>query len=124
MGIALWIVRGLLALAFLLTGWTKAFTPLERLKSYMVWVTAIPAALVRCIGIAEIVGAFGLILPVLTGMVPWLAIAAAIGLAVVMVSAVVFHAAHKEYGEMALTAALLLLALFVVVGHVIWVPLA
>ena len=34
MGIALWILRCLLALAFLLTGWTKAFTPMARLKSY------------------------------------------------------------------------------------------
>ncbi|GHO81913.1 hypothetical protein KSD_96840 [Ktedonobacter sp. SOSP1-85] len=124
MSIALWIIRGLLALAFLLTGWTKTFTPMGRLGSYMVWVTVTPTALVRWIGIAELVGAIGLILPVLTGMVPWLTIAAAIGLAVVMVSAAVFHAARKDSREMGLTLALLVLILFVVVGHVIWVPLA
>jgi len=124
MGIALWIVRSLLALAFLLTGWTKAVTPVGRLGSYKAWVTATPVALVRGIGIAELVGAIGLILPVLTGMVPWLTIAAAIGLAVVMASAAVFHAARKEYRELALTLALLVVVLFVVVGHVIWVPLA
>lgn len=54
-------------------------------------------------------GAIGLILPVLTGMVLWLTIVAAIGLGVVMLSAVVFHAARKEYGELDLTIALLLL---------------
>ena len=124
MGIALWILRGLLALAFLLTGWTKTVTPMARLTSYMAWVAVLPVALVRGIGIAELLGAIGLILPVLTGMVPWLTIAAAIGLAVVMVNATVFHAVRKEYREMTLTLALLVTALFVVAGHVIWVPLA
>lgn len=90
----------------------------------MAWVTVTLTALVRCIGTAELVGAIGLILPVLTGMVPWLTIAAASGLAVVMVSAAVFHAARKEYREMALTLVLLVFILFVVIGHVIWVPLA
>ena len=65
MDIALWIARSLLALAFLLTGLTKVFTPMERLKGYMAWVMATPAALVRWIGIAECVGAIGLILPAL-----------------------------------------------------------
>ena len=123
MSIALWIVRCLLALAFLLTGLTKVFTPMARLTSYMAWVRAIPAPLVRGIGIAEIVGAIGLILPFLTGIAPWLTIIAAIGLALVMVGAVVLHAARKEAHEMVLTAALFLLALFVVVGHLLWVPL-
>jgi len=68
---------------------------------------------------AELVGAIGLILPMLTGVVPWLTIAAAIGMAVVMADVTVFHAARKEYREIALT-----LALLVVAGHVIWAPLA
>lgn len=59
-----------------------------------------------------------------SGVVSWLTIAAAIGLAVVMTSAAVFHVARKEYGETVLTIALLLLALFVVIGHLVWVPLA
>ena len=124
MGIALWTVRGLLALAFLLAGSMKAFMPLEGLQKNMAWVAATPAALVRFIGIAEILGAIGLILPILTSIAPWLTIAAAIGLAVVMVSAAVFHVARKEYNNIAPALVLLLLTLFVVVGHVLWVPLA
>ena len=124
MAIALWILRCLLVLAFLLTGWTKTVAPMARLTSYIAWVAALPVALVRGIGIAELLVAIRLILPVLTGMVPWLTIAAAIGLAVVMVSATVFHAVRKDYREMALTLTLLVTALLVAAGHVIWVPLA
>ena len=122
--IALWIIRVLLALAFLMAGFMKAFMPLEGLKKNMAWVASTPPALVRFIGIAEILGAIGLILPILTGIVPWLTIAAAIGLAVVMVSAAVFHVTRKEYSGIAPSIVLLLLALFVVVGHLVWVPLA
>src|SRR5579859_7340520 len=124
MVITLWIVRIVLALAFLMAGFMKSFMPLERLKKNMTWVASTPAALVRFIGIAELLGAIGLILPVLTGIVPWLTIAAAIGLAIAMLCAAIFHAVRKEYGGIAPSAVLLLLTLFVLVGHLVWVPLA
>ncbi len=124
MNTTLWIVRILLALAFLLTGWTKVVTPIVQLKSYMIWITALPLGLVRAIGIVEVLGAIGLILPVLTGIGPWLTIAAASGLALVMGGATVFHIARKEYRETVLTLMLLIVTLFVAVGHVAWVPLA
>ena len=91
MTIVLWIVQGLLALAFLLAGVMKTFMPLEGLKKNMTWVGHVPAGLVRFIGIVEILGALGLVLPKLTKILPQLTIAAAIGLILVMVSAVVFH---------------------------------
>ncbi len=124
MGTALWIARGLLALAFLLAGGTKAFAPPDELRRWMAWVAATPIALARCIGIAKLAGAIGLILPVLTRIAPRLAIAAAIGLALVMAGATVFHATRKEYRDMAPTIALLGMALFVAVGQSIWAPLA
>lgn len=124
MVIALWIVQGLLALAFLLAGFMKGFTPLEGLKKNMSWVSVTPAALVRFIGIAELLGALGLILPILTGIQPWLTIAAAIGLVVVMLCAAVFHAARKEYSQITPSLILLLLSAFIVVGHIVWVPVA
>ncbi len=124
MVIVLWIVRIVLALAFLMAGFMKTFMPLERLKQNMSWVAVTPAALVRFIGITELLGAIGLILPVLTGIVPWLTIAAAVGLAVAMLCAVIFHAVRKEYSGITPGLVLLILAAFVVVGHLVWVPLA
>ena len=124
MVIVLWVVQGVLALAFLLSGLLKGFTPLDGLKKNMAWVGDVPAGLVRLIGIAELLGALGLILPVATGIVPVLTIAAAVGLVLVMLSAAVFHASRKEYSTIGMNAVLLLLAAFIVVGHLVWVPLA
>jgi putative oxidoreductase len=114
--IVLWVIQGLLALAFLLAGFMKAFMPLATLKKNMAWTGQVPAALVRFIGIAEILGAIGLILPVATGVAPWLTVAAAIGLVVVMLSAAIFHASRKEMNSIPANIVLLLLSAFVVVG--------
>ena len=51
MSIVLWIVQGLLALAFLMAGVMKSFMPVEGLKKNMIWVGSVPAGLVRFIGI-------------------------------------------------------------------------
>ena len=124
MSIVLWIVQGLLALAFLLAGVMKTFMPLEGLKKNTAWVGSVPAGLVRFIGIVEILGALGLILPKLTNLLPQLTIAAAIGLVLVMVLAAVFHTTRKEYGNIRGNIVLLLLAAFIVVGYLAWVPVA
>ena len=122
--IALWIVQGLLALAYLMAGFMKAFTPLEGLKKNMAWTAAVPAGLVRFIGIAEFLGALGLILPKLTHIVPQLTIAAAIGLVLVQVFAAVFHGTRKEFSMIGANILLLLLAAFVALGYLVWVPIA
>jgi putative oxidoreductase len=124
MSIVLWIVQGLLALAFLLAGLMKSFLPVEGLKKNMAWVGSVPAGLVRFIGIVEILGALGLILPKLTHILPQLTIAAAIGLVLVMVSAAVFHATRKEYRTIGANIVLGLVAAFIVVGYLAWVPVA
>jgi len=124
MNIVLWIVQGLVALAFLLAGFMKAFMPVETLKKNMAWVSTVPASFVRFIGVAEILGAIGLILPAVTGIAPWLTIAAAAGLVVVMASASIFHASRRETSNIGVNVVLLLLALIIVVGRLTFAPLA
>src|SRR6266487_4038845 len=122
MNIVLWIIQGLLALAFLLAGFTKAFMPLATVRKNMAWANEVPAPFVRFIGVAEILGAIGLILPAATGIVPWLTVAAAVGL--VMLSASAFHASRREYSAISMNVALLLLAVLIVVGRLTFAPLA
>jgi|SRR5579884_476324 uncharacterized membrane protein YphA (DoxX/SURF4 family) len=121
MNIVVWIVQGLVALAFLLAGFMKGFAPLATLKKNMTWVNSVPAAFVRFIGIAEILGAIGLILPLATGIAPWLTVAAAIGLAIVMVSAAIFNVSRHETRHIGLNVVLLLLALFIVIARLTFV---
>lgn len=119
--IALWIVQGLLALLFLFAGIRKAFQPLPAVKKSFPWANHVPAGLTRFIGLSESLGALGLILPAATGILPWLTIAAAIGLALVMLCAALFHASRREFSVIGINVVLLGLSLFVVIGRWVWV---
>ena len=77
----------------------------------------------RGIGVCEVLGVVGLILPEASHILPWLTIAAAFGLALIMVFAAFFHLSRREYGSLPLTIALLVLALFVLYGRWMLVPL-
>ena len=123
MNVALWIVQGLLALAFLLAGSMKAFAPLNTVRKNMSWANDFSVPFVRFIGVAELLAAIGLILPAITGIQSWLTIAAALGLVLVMVSASAFHASRREYQNIGMNVVLLLLAAFVVLGRWALVPL-
>lgn len=95
--IALWIINGLLALAFLAAGSMKLFRPKAALQSMgMAWTEDFPDAAVKLVGAAEIIGAVGLILPLLTGIAPLLTPIAATALALLMLGAVVVHLRRKE----------------------------
>jgi putative oxidoreductase len=117
MNLILWTLQGLMALLFLLSGSMKALRPLEEVSKRMAWANDVPAWFVRFIGIAEILGALGLILPAFTGILPWLTVAAAVGLVIVMLSAGVLHASRREFSSLGITVLLLALVLVIVVGR-------
>ena len=79
LNIALWAAQILLALAFGFFGFMKATGDLAALAQMMTWIPAVPAAFVRFIGCAEILGAIGMILPPLTRIKPMLTPLAALG---------------------------------------------
>lgn len=97
MTIALWILNGLLALAFVAAGSMKSLRPRTALvASGMAWAEDFSVPSVKLIGIAEVLGGLGLMLPLLTGIAPILAPVAATALAVVMIGAVVVHIRRQE----------------------------
>ncbi|RYB94271.1 DoxX family protein [Nocardioides oleivorans] len=120
MDIAYWILAGLLAVFYLYAGGTKVVQSQEQLAPMMAWAgTTIPMAGVRAIGVLEVAGALGLVLPRLTGVAPGLAVAAAIGLTVLQVLALGFHASRGETKDLWLNAVL------VVAGAAaVWLALA
>jgi putative oxidoreductase len=123
MNVVLWIVQALLAAAYVMAGSMKTFRPLKELSKRMAWVATFPAGFVSFIGIAELLGAIGIILPMVTNIAPWLTVAAAAGLALVQVSAIAFHVSRHETRVVPGNVVLLLLALLVVIGRVAIVPL-
>jgi hypothetical protein len=113
----LWVVQALLAVAFLGAGIMKATTPLADLGAAMPWVADAPVWLPRFIGVSEILGAVGLVLPSALRIVPVLTAVAAGALAIVMGLAVVMHLSYGELGTLPVNLGLAGLAAFVAWGR-------
>jgi len=94
--ISLWVAQGVLALFYAGTGFMKATQSIEALTAMMQWPGVVPEALVRFIGIAELAGAVGLILPSLLRIAPRLTPLAATGLVLIQVLAIPFHLSRGE----------------------------
>ncbi|MEW1929453.1 DoxX family protein [Streptomyces sp. NPDC088360] len=109
MNAAYWIVAGLLSLFYLYGGGLKLVRTRERLRPMMAWVDSTPMPAVRAIGLTEVLGAIGLILPPLTGIAPWLALASAIGFVVLQIAATRVHLSRGDR-RIALNITLLLAA--------------
>jgi uncharacterized membrane protein YphA (DoxX/SURF4 family) len=123
MNIVLWVVQVLLASAFLAAGSIKVTQPIEKLKANMSWVTHTTPGIVRLVGVLEVLGAIGLILPAATHILPWLTPVAAIGLVLTMTGAAIAHI-RLNAPHLAVPVILLLLALFIVIGRFVMVPLS
>jgi DoxX-like family len=108
--ISYWIVAGLLGLFYLYAGAKKVGQSREQLLPMMGWVDTIHMPVVRLIGVVEVLGVAGLILPPATGIAPVLAIAAAVGFAVLQVLATGLHLSRGEAKVTGLNAALIVLA--------------
>src|SRR5215204_3826601 len=85
--VALWIVQLLLFVFFLMAGINHGLKPIAEAAKLAPWITDVPVGLARFIGIAEITGAIGVLLPAATRVMPGLTPLAAAGLAVIMLLA-------------------------------------
>jgi len=118
--IAFWIVTGITAFAFLGAGLMKLIRPKDALHAGgMTYVEDFSAPVVKLIALAEVVGALGLILPPLTGILPILSPIAAVCLAVIMAGAVYTHLRRKEQPAPAVVLTLLPIA-SAILGFIVW----
>jgi len=91
--VVLWIVQGFLALFFLAAGAPKLIgRGLERWTGF----SDLPRPMVVFIGFTEVLGAAGLVVPMVTGIAPWLTPLAALGLAIIVLMATGFHLRADE----------------------------
>lgn len=90
MNIALWIIQVLLAILFLFAGGTKLVLPIDVLRSMgSPNQILLPGLLLRFIGLCELLGGLGLILPSALRIRPGLTPLAAVALEIIMLGAVV-----------------------------------
>ncbi len=117
MNTALWVVTIVLTVAFLAAGLMKATRPKDTLAVKMAWVNDFSSGAIKTIGVLEVLGALGLVLPALTGIAPILVPLAAVGLALTQAGAIVVHARRGETANIAVNIVLLAMALFVAWGR-------
>src|SRR5229473_4997449 len=93
LNVVLWSIQGFLALFFLAAGTPKLIgRGLERWTGF----SDVPRPLVVFIGVTEVLGAAGLVVPMVTGIAPWLTPLAALGLAIIVLMATGFHLRADE----------------------------
>lgn len=112
----LWVAAALLAALYLMAGIMKGTQPIEKLAGQMKWPGEYPR-LTRFVGWAEVLGAIGLILPLLTGILAWLTPLAALCLVLVQILAIGFHLRRSEPQVLPVNIVLLALAIFVAWGR-------
>lgn len=123
--IGLWVAQALLAAMFLMAGATKLMSGSADLVAMgMGWAENAPFLLIKFIGLAEVAGALGLILPSATHIMPHLTKLAAAGLAVIMVLAAGVHIVRSEFEVVPVNVILFALAAFVIWGRTKKAPIA
>ena len=122
LNIILWIIQVVLGAMFFMAGFMKVSTPLDQLAQQMAWVADV-GSFTRIIGIAELLGAIGLILPAALRIQPKLTGFAAIGLATIMLLAMIFHISRGETSIIGINIILGLVAGLIAWGRISKVPI-
>ena len=119
MNIALWVAQVLLTGMYGMAGSMKTFQPDGvRKNPQMTWAHDKQDGYIRFVGVSELLGALGLILPILTGILPWLTPLAAVGLSIIQLLAIfMVHLPKKEYQVIPVNIVLLALSVFVAYGR-------
>ena len=113
MNVALWIVQGLLAALFVFAGGMKLVLPIEKMQDPV----ALPGLFLRFIGVCELLGGIGLILPSLLRIRPGLTPLAAAGLIVIMIGAVVISVIYMGVASALIPLLVGILAAFIAYGR-------
>ena len=109
MNTLVWIIQWITAILFAIAGSIKITQPKDKLKKSLPWTSHFPLSTVKVIGTSELLGAIGLIIPQITGILPVLSPIAAIGLSLLMVFAASHHLPRNEYKEAIFNAVLFIL---------------
>ncbi len=120
MNITLWIFQSLVAAAFLYSGIQKSFySEKELVAKGQTGVEGLPLALIRFIGVSEILGTLGIIFPLLFNTFPVLTPIAAICFALIMIPAAIIHYKRHEPKNVMSNCVLFLMCVFIAYGRIV-----
>jgi putative oxidoreductase len=115
--ITLWVAQIILGGMFIIAGIMKSSQPIIDLSQTVPWAADVPVALVRFIGLSELLGGIGLILPSLLKIKPILTPVAAIGILIIMVFALLYHISKGETDVIGINIVLGMIAAFIAWGR-------
>jgi putative oxidoreductase len=121
--IALWVTQVILGGMFIMAGIMKSRQPITELSKSVPWTANVPLGMVRFIGVSELLGGIGLILPGLLRKKTILIPVAAIGILFIMFFAMVYHIANGEINVIAINIVLGLIATFIAWGRLKKIPI-
>jgi len=122
--IGIWVAQVLGAGLFIMSGVMKTMTPIPELSAMMPWAGEYSATFVRFIGVIDIAGGVGLLLPSLTRIMPRLTVIAAAACVLLQILAIGFHATRGEFEVLPLNVVYIALALIVLWGRGRKAPIA
>jgi putative oxidoreductase len=117
LGIALWIAQILLAAFYGLTGTLKVSLPIARLSEMLHWPGMYGETFTRFLGVCELAGALGLLLPSATRILPRLTLLAAVGLLLLQICAISYHVSQGEFQRLPLNVVLVAATAFILWGR-------
>ena len=120
MNLALWIVAGVLAAAYLLSGGGKLILTKEKVTTMSTsagWAEDFSTGSIKVIATLEVLAALGLVLPAALDIAPILVPLAALGLVMIMVGAAITRIRRHEFKFMVADLVYLALAGFVAWGR-------
>ena len=122
--IGLWVAQVVVAIVFCMSGFMKLTTPIGELSAMMPWTGQVSAAFVRFIGLVDLAGGIGILLPALTRIQPRLTVLAALCCVVLQILAFAYHASRGETQVLPMNVLLLTLCAFVLWGRSKKAPIA
>jgi hypothetical protein len=116
LNVLLWTAQILLALS-MLSGAVMKFMPIETISAMMPWTGQVSPMLVRLLGVIDLAGGLGLVLPGMLGYKPGLVLWASYGIITLMVCATVFHVSRGETPVIGFNIFCIILAAFIARGR-------
>ncbi len=117
LNVILWIAQSILSI-LLLSGAVMKFMPVEKISGMMPWTGEVPIVLLRLLGVIDLLGGVGLILPGLLRLKPVMVIWASVGTSILMLSAIIFHISRVETHVIGFNIICVLIAIFITWGRI------
>lgn len=114
---SLWAVQVMAFVAFAIAAWMKIMFPISRLADIWPWTGVLSPFEVRGLGVIDLLGGVGLVLPMLTRIWPRITIAAAVGCGILQLCAMIFHTLRGEVANTPVNIVLLAMVIFVAWGR-------